>query len=111
MMDSSGEAIFYSEIDVDFSTGEALGYVQLNAGDDSWNWSMQHYGQVNGAPYISDWGFGSMSDSNDGYDVVGHVDGLFTSADSGLGFAGGFGMQTTDEQATHQAQGVFFIKE
>jgi hypothetical protein len=111
ILDGSGEATLNSQIEVDFATGEAFGYLNLQNETDSWNWELQHYGQVNGAQYNSDWGYGTLSDSNTGYDVVGHVDGMFTTTDTGLGFAGGFGMQTTDEGTTHQAQGIFFIKE
>jgi hypothetical protein len=106
---TTGTATLAAQLEVDFATAEAYGTIQLQDSSESWTWNVEHYGEVKGAQYFSDWGFGSLVDNGTTYDAVGHVDGLFTAADTGTGFAGGFGFQTTND--LHTAQGVLFIKE
>jgi hypothetical protein len=109
VLDSSGTAVLNASLAVDFGTAEAFGNLQLQSSGEQWNWNVEYYGEIRGAQFFSEWGYGTLTFNSTTTDAVGHVDGLFTDTNTGLGFVGGFGLQTTDDQ--HQAQGVFIIKE
>ncbi|WP_196157523.1 FecR domain-containing protein [Reinekea sp. G2M2-21] len=97
-----------STLAVDFGSAEATGTLALSNVDQDWAWQVDYYGTIKGAQFFSDYGYGTLTTANNTHDAVGHVDGLFTGGNTSLGFVGGFGLQTTDDQ--HQAQGVFVIK-
>ena len=93
---------------VNFTNAAATGTLDFSNSIDNWSWQLKYYGKVKGAQFFSEYGYGTLNDDGSTHDAVGHVDGLFTSASSGLGFVGGFGLQTTDDQ--FHSQGVFIIK-
>lgn len=105
----SGSGDLSASLSVDFATSQATGNLNFSNSPENWNWSMQYYGEVKNAQFFSDYGFGSLNYDSTVYDAVGLVDGLFTDVTTGLGFVGGFGLQTTDD--AHSAQGVFIITE
>jgi len=106
-VDSSATCLTAS-LAVNFANAEATGTVDFGNSLESWNWSLEYYGKVKGAQFVSEYGYGTLYADSSTYDAAGHIDGMFTDASSGLGFIGGFGMQTTDD--THNTQGAFIIK-
>jgi hypothetical protein len=115
MLDSNGTATLNASLAVDFGTAEAFGNLQLQSSGEQWNWNVDYYGEIRGAQFFSEWGYGTLTIGTNVTDAVGHVDGLFTgnvNNDPNTfegAFVGGFGLQSTNDD--HQAQGVFILKE
>jgi hypothetical protein len=106
---STGQILTLSaQLAVNFGTAEAVGSLSLaNAADDTF-WDVSYVGHLRGAQFFSDYGYGTLETATGNHSVAGQVDGLFTGSATGMGFVGGFGLQTTDD--VHNAQGVFVIK-
>jgi len=106
---STGQIVdFSAQLAVDFGTAEAVGSLSLANDAAGWYWDVTYSGQIKDAQFSSDYGYGTLETATGLHDVAGQVDGLFTGSATGLGFVGGFGLQTTDDQ--HSAQGMFVIK-
>jgi len=98
-----------ASLSVNFATSEATGNLYMDNSASSWAWDVNYNGHIKGVQFVSDFSYGTLDYNNQTFDVVGHIDGLFTGSSSSLGFASGFGLQTTND--VHAAQGVFIIKE
>ena len=106
---STGQILTLSaQLAVNFGTAEAVGSLSLANAADGTFWDVSYVGQLRGAQFFSDYGYGTLETATGNHSVAGQVDGLFTGSATGMGFVGGFGLQTTDD--VHNAQGVFVIK-
>ncbi len=106
---STGQILTLSaQLAVNFGTAEADGSLSLANAADGTFWDVSYVGQLRGAQFFSDYGYGTLETATGNHSVAGQVDGLFTGSATGMGFVGGFGLQTTDD--VHNAQGVFVIK-
>jgi hypothetical protein len=85
-----------------------VGSLSLANATDGAFWDVSYVGHLRGAQFFSDYGYGTLETATGTHSVAGQVDGLFTGSATGMGFVGGFGLQTTDD--VHNAQGVFVIK-
>jgi hypothetical protein len=106
---STGQIVdFSAQLAVDFGTAEAVGSLSLANATDGWYWDVTFSGQIKDAQFSSAYGYGTLETATGAHDVTGQVDGLFIGSGSGLGFVGGFGLQSNDD--AHGAQGMFVIK-
>jgi hypothetical protein len=106
---STGQILALSaQLAVNFGTAEAVGSLSLANATDGAFWDVSYVGHLRGAQFFSDYGYGTLETATGTHSVAGQVDGLFTGSATGMGFVGGFGLQTTDD--VHNAQGVFVIK-